>query len=88
MTTNGNSKFKMQTDDEKSDFQSQEDIHDFQVEKLSKRVTRISILIPCLIVVITLAVYFDLKKSISFEEMLFLVLEIYIILNALGQPWP
>jgi len=68
MTTNGNSKFKMQTDDEKSDFQSQEDIHDFQVEKLSKRVTRISILIPCLIVVITLAVYFDLKKSISLTD--------------------
>jgi chromosome segregation ATPase len=68
MTTNGNSKFKMQTDDEKPDFQSREDIDDFQVEKLSKRVTRISILIPCLIVVITLAVYFDLKKSISITD--------------------
>jgi predicted nucleic acid-binding Zn-ribbon protein len=68
MTTNGNSKFKMQTDDEKPDFQSQEEIDDFQVEKLSKRVTRISILIPCLIFVITLAVYFDLKKSISLTD--------------------
>jgi chromosome segregation ATPase len=68
MTTNGNSKFKMQTDDEKPDFQSREDIDVFQVEKLSKRVTRISILIPCLIVVITLAVYFDLKKSISITD--------------------
>jgi hypothetical protein len=68
MTTNGNSKFKMQTDDEKPDFQSREDIDNFQVEKLSKRITRISILIPCLIVVITLAVYFDLKKSISLTD--------------------
>ena len=68
MTTNGNSKFKMQTDDGKPDFQPQEDIDNFQTEKLSKRVTRISILIPCLIVVITLAVYFDLKKSISITD--------------------
>ena len=68
MTTNGNSKFKMQTDDGKPDFQPQEDIDNFQIEKLSKRVTRISILIPCLIVVITLAVYFDLKKSISITD--------------------
>jgi hypothetical protein len=65
MTTNGDSRFKMRIDDEKPDFQSQEDIHDLQVEKLSKRITRISILIPCLIFLITLAVYFDLKKSIS-----------------------
>ena len=58
----------MQTDDEKPDFQPQEEIDDFQVEKLSKRITRISILIPCLIVVITLAVYLDLKKNISITD--------------------
>ena len=58
----------MRIDDEKPDFQSQEEIHDLRVEKLSKRITRISILIPCLIVVITLAVYFDLKKSISLTD--------------------
>jgi len=68
MTTNGNSRFKIQTDDEKPDFRSQEEIEDFRVEKLSKRITRISILIPCLIFVITLAVYFNLKKSISITD--------------------
>ncbi|MEA1948410.1 MAG: hypothetical protein U9N83_14030 [Thermodesulfobacteriota bacterium] len=68
MTTNGDSRFKMRIDDEKPDFQSQEDIHDLRVEKLSKRITRISILIPCLIFLITLAVYFDLKKSISLTD--------------------
>jgi chromosome segregation ATPase len=68
MTSNGNSRFKMQTNDEKPDFQPQEDIDNFQVEKLSKRITRISILIPCLIVVITLAVYLDLKKNISITD--------------------
>lgn len=68
MTVDENSKFKMQTDDEKPDFQSQEDIDNFQLEKLNKRVTRISILILCLIVVVSIAVYFDLKKSISLTD--------------------
>jgi len=68
MTTNGNSKFKMQIDDEKPDFQSQEEIDDLQVEKLSKRITRISILIPCLLFVIILAAYLDLKKNISITD--------------------
>jgi uncharacterized phage infection (PIP) family protein YhgE len=68
MTTDGNSKFKMQTDDENPDFQPQEDIDNIQVVKLNKRVTRISILIPCLIVVITLAAYLDLKKNISITD--------------------
>ena len=68
MTKNEDSRFKMRIDDEKPDFQSQEEIDDFQVEKLSKRITRISILIPCLIFIITLAVYLNLKKSISITD--------------------
>ena len=68
MTKNEDSRFKMRIDDEKPDFQSQEEIDDFQVEKLSKRITRISILIPCLIFIITLAVYLDLKKNISITD--------------------
>lgn len=58
----------MRIDDEKPDFQSREEIDDSQVEKLSKRITRISILIPFLIFVITLAVYLHLKKSISITD--------------------
>jgi len=65
MTTDEDSKFKMRIDDEEPDFQSQDDIHDLRVEKLTKRITRISILIICLIFFISLAVYLDLKKSIS-----------------------
>ena len=68
MTKNEDSRFKMRIDDEKPDFQSQEEIDDFKVEKLSKRITRISILITCLIFVITLAVYLNLKKSISITD--------------------
>ena len=65
MTTNEDSKFRMRIDDDEPDFKSQEDIHDLRIEKLSKRITRISILIPCLIFLIALAGYLDLKKSIS-----------------------
>jgi len=68
MTKNEDSRFKMRIDDEKPDFQSQEEIDDSQVEKLSKRITRISILIPFFIFVITLAVYLNLKKSISITD--------------------
>jgi chromosome segregation ATPase len=68
MTTNENSRFKMQTDEEKPESPSQEELRDVQLEKIGRRVTRISILIPCLIVVITLAVYFNLKKSISITD--------------------
>ena len=68
MTKNEDPRFKMRIDGEKPDFQSQKEIDDFQVEKLSKRITRISILIPCLIFIITLAVYLNLKKSISITD--------------------
>jgi phosphopantetheine adenylyltransferase len=68
MTKNEDSRFKMRIDDSKPDFQSQEEIDDSQVEKLSKRITRISILIPFFIFVITLAVYLNLKKSISITD--------------------
>jgi uncharacterized phage infection (PIP) family protein YhgE len=68
MTTNGNSRFKMRIDDENPDFQYQEEIDDLRLKKLSRRITRISILIPCLIFLISLAVYFDLKKSISITD--------------------
>jgi len=52
-------------DDEIPEFQVQEDLDDQKVEKLHKRITRISIIIPCLVVIIILAAYFDLKKNLS-----------------------
>ena len=58
-------KFEMQLDDETPEFQVQEDLDDLKVEKLHKRITRISIIIPCLVVIIILAAYFDLKKNLS-----------------------
>jgi chromosome segregation ATPase len=65
MTEKKSKKFEMQLDDESQDFQAQEEIDDSKVEKLNKRITRISIIIPCLVIIIILAAYFDLKKNLS-----------------------
>ena len=65
MTEKESKKFKMPMDDETLEFQVQEDLDDLKVEKLHKRITRISIIIPCLVVIIILAAYFDLKKNLS-----------------------
>jgi chromosome segregation ATPase len=58
-------KFEISMDDEIPEFQTQEDFDDQKIEKLHKRITRISIIIPCLVVLIILAGYFDLKKNLS-----------------------
>lgn len=65
MTEKEPKKFKMPMDDEIPEFQTQEDFDDQKIEKLHKRITRISIIIPCLVVLIILAGYFDLKKNLS-----------------------
>lgn len=65
MTEKESKKFEMPMDDEIPEFRAQEDFDDQKIEKLHKRVTRISIIIPCLVVIIILAGYFDLKKTLS-----------------------
>ena len=55
----------MPMDDETLEFQVQENLDDLKVEKLHKRITRISIIIPCLVVIVIIAAYFDLKKNLS-----------------------
>jgi chromosome segregation ATPase len=65
MTKKESKKFEMPMDDEISEFQAQEDFDDQKIEKLHKRITRISIIIPCLVVLIILVGYFDLKNTLS-----------------------
>lgn len=65
MTEEESKKFEMQMDDDTPEFQAQEDLDDLKIEKLHKRITRISIIIPCLVVIIVLAGYFDLKSTLS-----------------------
>lgn len=64
MTDIESTKFKIRIDDESTETRFQEETDDPQLEKLNRRITRISILIPCLIGVIILVAYFDIKKSI------------------------
>jgi chromosome segregation ATPase len=68
MAENESSRFKMRTDDEKPDFPAKEELDDLRFEKLKKRITRISIFITCLIGVVILFTYLDLKKSISITD--------------------
>jgi chromosome segregation ATPase len=59
------SKFKIRIDDESPDSQFQEEIDNLSSERLNKRITRISIIIFCLMGAIILAGYFGIKKSLS-----------------------
>ena len=65
MTDNEHSKFKIRLDDESPDLQYKEEIEDQRVKKLSRRITIISIIIPCLIGVILFFVYRDLKMRVG-----------------------
>ncbi len=65
MAEKDSKKFEMQMDDESQDYQIPEEINDSKVERLNKRITHISIVIPCLVIIIILAAYFDLKNNLS-----------------------
>jgi len=65
MTKNESNKFKMQVDDESQTFQPQEAGEDQNLKKLNSRITRISIVLPCLIGIVIVAAYFDLRKNLS-----------------------
>jgi len=65
MTKNESKKFEMQMDDEGQPFQIQEEAEDLKLKKLSSRITRISIVLPCLLGIIIVAAYFDLRKNLT-----------------------
>jgi len=65
MTDNENSRFKIRLDDEIPDSGFQEEIEGQRLKKLSRRITLVSILIPCLICVILFVAYLDIKKRID-----------------------
>ena len=65
MTDNENSRFKIRLDDETPDSGFQEEIENQRLKKLSRRITLVSILIPCLICVILFVAYLNIKKRIS-----------------------
>ena len=58
-------KFRIRIDNESPDTGFEEEIRDRRIEKLSRRITFVSILIPCLIAVILFVAYFDIKKRVG-----------------------
>ena len=59
------SNFKIGIDDESQDRRFQEEMKNTRIEKLSNRITFISVLIPCLIGIIIFLVYLDIKKRVA-----------------------
>ena len=59
------SKFRIRIDDESPDTGFEEEIRDRRIEKVSRRITFVSILIPCLITVILFVAYLDIKKRVG-----------------------
>ena len=65
MNENDKSDFKIGIDDEGPDRQFQEEMENIRIEKLSNRMTFISVLIPCLIGIIIFIAYLDIKKRVT-----------------------
>ena len=65
MNENNTSKFKIRFNDESTDSQFQEEIENIRIDKLSNRITFISVLIPCFIAIILFIAYLDIKKRVT-----------------------
>ena len=65
MTEKDPTKFRIRIDDQSPDTGFEEEIKDRRIEKLSQRITFVSILIPCLIAVILFVAYLDIRKRVG-----------------------
>ena len=63
MSEERSKEFQIRIDEESPDTVFQDEIKNLRLEKLSKRVTIIAILIPCFICILLLLVYFDLRSK-------------------------
>ena len=63
-----NGQFKMRLDEEVDDTPIPTDVDDLRIEKLSHRMTMITILIPVLLVVVLVIAYMDIKKRVIQTE--------------------
>ncbi len=68
MNEEKSSEFKFRIDEESPDSVFQDEIRELRLEKLSKRVTILSILIPCLIGGLIAIAYMDLKKKVFINQ--------------------
>ena len=68
MSEEKSKEFQIRFDEESPDVVFQNEIKNLRLEKLSKRVTIISILIPCFICILLLLVYFDLRNKVTANQ--------------------
>jgi len=68
MSEKRSKEFQIRFDEESPDVVFQKEIKNLRLEKLSKRVTIISILIPCFICILLLLVYFDLRNKVTANQ--------------------
>ncbi len=64
MNTSEHTDFKMSMDDEHHDSEIQSQREDSRIDRLNNKITFISILIPCLIVLVIIFVYMDITKRV------------------------
>ena len=68
MSEERSKEFHIRIDEESPDTIFQDEIKNLRLEKLSKRVTIIAILIPCFICILLLLVYFDLRNKVTANQ--------------------
>lgn len=68
MSEERSKEFQIRIDEESPDAVFQDEIKNLRLEKLSKRVTIIAILIPCFICILLLLVYFDLRNKVTANQ--------------------
>ena len=65
MTDKESQSFKIRLDDDELETGTKDGIGDLQVKKLNKRLTLFAVLIPCLIAVLLIFAYIDLKNRMT-----------------------
>jgi len=68
MSEERSKEFQIRIDEESPDTVFQNEIENLRLEKLSKRVTIIAILIPCFICILLLLVYLDLRNKVTANQ--------------------
>ena len=62
---NSNSRFQFSADDDEPEAIVQDELRELKIEKLGQRVTLLTILIPCMIGVILVITYLDIKDRVT-----------------------
>lgn len=68
MSEDRSKEFQIRIDEESPDTVFQDEIKNLRLEKLGKRVTIISVLIPCFICILLVLVYLDLRNRVTANE--------------------